>query len=99
MGLKNALDDRQTQSRAAIRTVAGSVHPIEPLTQPRQVFGRNAGPVVVLRVCRARAHCPFYDANRARTVSDASAHGRPAATSFSICAARASAARRRASRR
>src|SRR6185437_16401887 len=46
MPVKHMLDQRQAQSRAALRAAVDDVDPVETLGQPRQMLTRDTGTVV-----------------------------------------------------
>ena len=54
MPVEHVLDQRQTQTGAALRAAVGDVDPVESLGQPRQMLGRDAGAVVAHRHARFR---------------------------------------------
>src|SRR5262245_26761491 len=49
MAVEDVLDERQAEARSALCAALGDVDPIEPLGQPRQVFGCDPGTVVAHR--------------------------------------------------
>ena len=46
VAVEDVLDERQTESGSALRAAFGDVDAIEALGQPRQMFGRDARPVI-----------------------------------------------------
>src|ERR1700689_3488850 len=53
MAVEDVLDERQTESGSTLRAAFADIDPIEALGQPRQVFRRDARPII------AHAHHRF----------------------------------------
>ena len=55
MPVEHMFDQSKTKAGAALGAAVGNVDPVKALGQPRQMFGRNARPVVANRQLRFRA--------------------------------------------